>query len=1023
MEISQKLLTTAGLIKISLNPCHSTDCKIRLYSSVNPHPEAIAKIQGALQQELKKGRIYEGNINQFEQEVQTKSYLIKEKNIFKLISEEDALQLQNGSSEGNSKVYGILGNAYYNLGNYPKAIEYYKKDVEIDLELKGQKREGEIYGNLGDAYDNLGNYLEAVEYYKKGLEIDLRFKDKKREGKTYSKLGNTYQRLGDYHKAIDYHEKHLKVAEELKDQEGEGRAYGNLGNAYQRLGDYHKAIDYYEKHLKVVQYPKDRVGGGTVYYKLGDAHQRLGDYHKAIDYYEKRLKVAEDLKDQVEEGRAYGNLGNVYRRLGDYRQAISYYEKHLEVAEDLKDQVEEGRAYGNLGNVYRRLGDYRQAISYYEKHLEVAEELKDQVGEGDAYSNLGNTYQKLGDYRQAISYYEKHLKIAQKLEDLAGEGKAYDNLGNAYSSLKETHKAISYHKKHLKIVHELKDRAGKGSAYCNLGNTYQRLGETRKAMSHQEIFLKIAQELKDRVGEGSAYCNLGNAYQSLGDYHKAIDYYEKYLKIILECKDKDKDAEGRAYGNLGVAFWGLGKYSQAEEWFRKSINIYSFFQHSVKEAQFQITLFEELSKPYIGLECVLLLQGRNTAALEISDTRRSRALFSLLSQKLSLKESQNPSFSALSIEEIQKLAETLSTTFVMYSLLQLNTREEAIQAWIVSSKGKIPQGISLPIPKKAFAKLDLIFEAFPYQKETKRLIKGTKQPEELFKEKLASWYDLLIAPLELYFPSNDSGETLTFIPDGFLAHLPFGAFYNTEKDQYLIEKYPISIAPSIQVLSLLDQLPEEYANQALLIGNPTTPKAAHNNLKYSEIEVRDTIAPLMNHFDHYVLTQKEATVENIFKYAPNSRWIHITCHGLAQQKPPDDPYSVFEGFFKLAPDDTHLLGELHAKEVNSLALKADLVFMSACHLGRGNLQQEGSIGPIWSFLGAGARSTIASYWPLPEGDMTVKMVDTFYKHYLGIDTPKLNKAKALQQAVLMAMKTERKKPRQWGAFFLSGLIE
>ncbi|MGR3973363.1 MAG: CHAT domain-containing protein, partial [Candidatus Rhabdochlamydia sp.] len=136
-----------------------------------------------------------------------------------------------------------------------------------------------------------------------------------------------------------------------------------------------------------------------------------------------------------------------------------------------------------------------------------------------------------------------------------------------------------------------------------------------------------------------------------------------------------------------------------------------------------------------------------------------------------------------------------------------------------------------------------------------------------------------------------------------------------------------------------------------------------------------------------------------------------------------DPHSVFEGLFKLAIDDNHPLGHLHAQEIASLSLKADLVFMSACHLGRGNLKQEGSIGPIWSFLGSGAKSTIASYWPLPDGHTTVKMVDTFYRHYLGIGTPKLNKAKALQQAVLMAMKTERDKPRQWGSFFLSGLIE
>ncbi|MGR3973107.1 MAG: CHAT domain-containing protein, partial [Candidatus Rhabdochlamydia sp.] len=136
-----------------------------------------------------------------------------------------------------------------------------------------------------------------------------------------------------------------------------------------------------------------------------------------------------------------------------------------------------------------------------------------------------------------------------------------------------------------------------------------------------------------------------------------------------------------------------------------------------------------------------------------------------------------------------------------------------------------------------------------------------------------------------------------------------------------------------------------------------------------------------------------------------------------------DPHSVFEGLFKLAIDDEHPLGHLHAADIATMTLKADLVFMSVCDSGRGNLTQEGSIGPVWSFLGAGARSTIASYWPISEGFVNIKIVETFYKHYLGIGAPKLNKAKALQQAVLMAMKTERNHPQQWANFFLSGLIE
>ncbi|MGR3912885.1 MAG: CHAT domain-containing protein [Candidatus Rhabdochlamydia sp.] len=796
----------------------------------------------------------------------------------------------------------------------------------------------------------------------------------------YSRAGYIHYKSGEYHKALPWYERDLKFALEFKHKLGEGRAYCNLGNAYDSLGDARKAINFHKKHLKSTLELEDKSGEGIAYGNLGNACSSLGETRKAIDFHEKRLKIVLELQDEEGEGASYCSLGNAYGSLGEIRKAIDFHDKHLKITLKLQNKGGEGRAYGHLGNAYRSLGEIHQAINFHEKALKIALELQDKVREGRAYVNLGNAYDSLREHSRAIDFYNKSLKSALELQDKNWEGVTYGNLGNAHDSLGETRKAIAFHKKAL----------------------------------------KIALELQDRGGEKRAYCNLGNAYYFLGEIRKAIDFYNKSLKIALELQDKS--LEGVTYGNLGSAYNSLEKCSQAEKYFRQSIEIFASLQQDAKRAQWQISIFEELSKPYVGLEQLLFKIG-DIRALEISDTRRARALSSLLFERLNLKENQDFHLNLLSVQDMQGLAEKLDTTFMIYSLNIVNNKVMSVHAWVVSCEQQPIQSFSLSIPEDAFSELDHIFKTFPYQMEKTRPVRGEKQPTQLFEERLSYWYDLLIAPLESYLPSPDSGKTLTLIPDGFLAHLPFGAFYNRKKDQYLIENYPISIAPSIQVLSLLDQLPKEPLNEALLMGNPKTPQEAYNNLKKSETEVRDIIARLMQNIDIKVLTQEEATVGNVFTHAPHARVIHIAGHGVANQKPLDDPYSVFEGLFRLAPDHKHLAGDLHAKDVHLLKLKADLVFMSACHLGRGNLKREGSIGPVWSFLGSGAKSTIASYWPLPEGDMTLKMVDTFYQHYLGVGTLKLNKAKALQKAVLMAMKTERNKPRQWGAFFLAGLMD
>ncbi|MGR3912605.1 MAG: tetratricopeptide repeat protein [Candidatus Rhabdochlamydia sp.] len=967
------------MTKISLAPSHSSSHKIRLYFFSDQTPEDVAKVQTVFELEIQ-GKKYNGHTNKIFQEIQDKPLLLKKGKDFKFLSKEDAFQLEE------VKTYHKLGMKSESLGDYYTAIDYHQQDLKINLTLKNRIGEGIAYLNLGNVYDSLGNYREAIKY----------------------------------------HEKHLKIALDLQDCIGEGRAYCNLGIAYRSLGYYHKAIKYHEKSLKIFRRVKDLSREGIAYLNLGYNYNFLGDYHESIEYHNRYLKITLDLQDRTGERVAYDSLGSVSHSAGNYLQALEFHKKALIIALEFQDTLEEQGCYINLGNDYTSLGKYQNAIEHYEKGLTIALEFQNCVREMDAYNGLGIAFYHLGEHLKAIEHHQKGLIIALKLQDHVKEGKFYGNLGNNYDALEEYYKAIEYHKKHLKIALKLKDKLVEGSAYTNLGIAYQALRNPFKAIKYYEKSLTIAIEFQNKITESNIYCSLGIAYHDLMEYQEAINYHKKDLVIASHLQDQV--GENRAYCNLGNAYCNFGDYTEAEKCFDKSIEIAAILQQNVKHSQWKITLFEKLSTPYIGLEKTLLLQGKATKALEISDTRKSRALASLISEKYPLESSDVDSLTSLIIKEMQELSEKLNTTFVIYSLVNLN-QNNSIQAWIITSQQNHKNPISIPLSSNLdeFKDIDTILKTFPYGKRP-RVKKGEKATDT-FKKHLSQWYELLIAPLEPYLLGLDSDQGLTFISDGFLAHLPFGAFYSASDQKYLIEKHPISFAPSIKILYLLEKLPSLYSEKVLLIGNPTTSCEKDNNLKFTEIEIRETLVPLMKVPSKQVFIQENATVENMLKEAPFAQWIHIACHGVIEEQYKDkldskfDPHSVFKGFFKLAPDETHPFGLLHSEKIASMSLKADLVFMSACHLGRGNLKREGSIGPIWSFLGAGAKSTIASYWPLPDSGVTVQMVETFYKHLLGIDVPKLNKAQALREAILMGMRNNRDNIEQWGAFFLSGLIE
>ena len=311
-----------------------------------------------------------------------------------------------GDRVGEGMAYCNLGNPYYSLGDFQKAIEYLERYLKISKEVGDRAGEGKAYGNLGVAFRNLGDFQKAIEYHERHLKISKEVGDRVGEGKAYCNLGNAYDCLGDFQKAIEYLERGLKIFKEVADKAGEGKAYGNLGNAYYRLGDFQKAIEYHKRHVKISKEAGDKAGEGIAYGNLGVSLMNRADFQKAIECLERQLKISKDVGDRAVEGKAYSNFGNAYYSLGDFQKAIEYHERNLKISKEVGDRAGEGKAYGNLGNAYDGLGDFQKAIEYHERNLEISKEVGDRAGEGKAYGNLGNAYHSLGDFQRAIYCYK-----------------------------------------------------------------------------------------------------------------------------------------------------------------------------------------------------------------------------------------------------------------------------------------------------------------------------------------------------------------------------------------------------------------------------------------------------------------------------------------------------------------------------------------------------------------------------------------------------------------------------------------
>jgi tetratricopeptide (TPR) repeat protein len=202
---------------------------------------------------------------------------------------------------------------------FTPALQSWRQALQIYREIKDRLGEGQSLGNLGNAYLNLGEYPKAIEYEQQWLAIAREIKDRQSEGKALGNLGNAYLNLGEYPKAIEYQQQVLAIAREIKDRQSEGQSLGNLGLAYFSLGEYSKAIEYEQQWLAIAREIKNRQSEGISLNNLGLTFYKSGNFFAAEKTLYKGIKVYESLRskklDDTNKVSIFETQSNIYHIL------------------------------------------------------------------------------------------------------------------------------------------------------------------------------------------------------------------------------------------------------------------------------------------------------------------------------------------------------------------------------------------------------------------------------------------------------------------------------------------------------------------------------------------------------------------------------------------------------------------------------------------------------------------------------------------------------------------------------------
>ena len=825
---------------------------------------------------------------------------------------------------------------------------------------------------------------------------------------------------------MEHYQQGLVILREVGDHTGERGTLHNIGRVCASLGQYPQALEHYQQALAIEREVGDCTGEGRTLNNIGLVYASLGQYPQALEHYQQAFTITREVGDHTGEGATLSNIGLVYASLGQYPQALEHYQQALTILRAVGERTEEGATLNNIGWVYQSLGQYPKALEHYQQALTIAKAVDDRAGKRRMLNNIGVFYDSLGQYPKALEHYQQALTIARAVGDRAGEGTMLNNIGLVYDSLGQYPQALEHYQQALTILTEVGDRAGEGTTLNNIGAIYDSLGQYPQALEHYQQTLIIARAVGDRAGEGRTLNNIGLVYNHLGQYPQARAQYQQALTILREVGNRA--VEGTTLNNMGTALLEAGQFVAATETLFSAIEVRESLRAPDLSDASKIALIDTQKSSYVFLQQALIAQNQTETALEIAERGRARAFVDLLSRRVS-SAAQPIAPSIPTLKQIQQIAYQQNATLVQYSIAYKPDAEarqvwqpSELYIWVIKPTGEItfrstdlstldsPLSTLVNLSRQAIGARDRGY-SIP-------ITPVLRQPQQEA-IRLQQLYQILIAPIADLLPT-DSFDRIIFIPQGELFLVPFAAL-QAPNGSYLIQAHTLSTAPSIQVLSLTHQLQRDRSidfSRALIVGNPTMPPLptllpqSRQTLSALPRAEQEAIA-IAQQLQTQPLIGDAATETVVVQRMATASVIHLATHGLLEYgNPQASGVRDLPGAIVLARSDQDD-GLLTSSKILNLTLRANLVVLSACDTGRGDITGDGVIGLSRSLISAGAASVVVSLWKVADHS-TEKLMTEFYRRL-----QQSGKAQALRQAMLSTMR-QYPDPIDWAAFTLIG---
>lgn len=947
-----------------------------------------------------------------------------------------------------------------NLGSYYRKKMYYIRysfphiplSHKYNLSYYYLGRSLYIYGiNLQETYKKIYS-ISDIDYASEQADIlisenkiSLAIKERERELESskyvygyrsketalvYYYLASLHFKLKNFTKAIELGEKGLELDKERTDGNSLQAIWSDLNNLshfYYEAGDYSKAIEYEEILLKKVQYVNgdNRERLATVLTNLSKFNNSLGNYNLALKYAEQALTIKKDLSLSESESYAItlSNLATAKSNLGDYEEAISINKECCRIFTSFygPSYISNTIPLQNIAYNYGEMGKYKEAIIYGE---------------------------------MADSLFKYHSVVSQNfISNLLNLSLCYLNL----ATIELTEESDSLFKKYIDYSNEAEYYAlqmENSSSLLpgilnNIAYSQHVSGHIKEAFSTMERACKLS---NNNTMEAYAY------YQNLEHMYLESGYYESALIIQHETLP-------HFFSRIRDNFSLIPINSIKSYWNSKSIN--SWLYHTIPQCAFLTRDSEAVSELYntLLLSKGFLLNSElniKKSILEEGDSSNISYMDRLAEIEKSIYEKYKNVKDSSIVRELKKEFEECEGKLISNSQAYKNYISHFENNWKQVQKHLNGKDVAIEFVKFSI-KDKLLYSALLLKKDyiTPKyifLFSEDEYNESLTQEEK---YNLIWKPIENELRNVTN---IYFSPDGLLYCMGIEYLSNIQ-DKYNIyrlsstkelinsksnskfttaalfggieydsslnrEKGQRSRASNKQKKNLQRSTFEQLDNTLLEI------QQISSVLKYGGIDVRDYTSRSGSENNFRDLTKNKANIihiathgmyvekENAAKIKENQNYLFINNNNslkMSEETALTRSFLVMAGGNQIAKHipsvENDNDGILTAFEISQLTFtELDLVVLSACQTGLGDINNEGVIGLQRGFKKAGAQTILMSLDKVDDEATKLLMVE-FYRNLMSGKT----KRQSLQEAQQYLRKVDNGKyddPKFWASFIM-----